>query len=106
MGVTLHGPYILRWASEGRMHVAITFPATETWNGNREVVSFLANVDNRRARCAISWEALENNFGGNNSPPLDAFRANRGAIEALAERLLIRRRLEQDGSLLIRTRDC
>lgn len=83
----------------------INFPAIETWNGNRDIVSFPAEVDGKRIQCAISWEALQDNFGGNAIPPLDCFRANRHAIEAKAARLIQRGRFEADGSVFIRSQD-
>ena len=86
--------------------MTISFPQTEAWDGDRFVVSFPAEVDSHRVRCAISLEALQDHFGTKNLKPLDAFRANRRAIEALAERFIKRQRFEKDGSMLIRTRDC
>lgn len=85
--------------------MSINFLAGETWNGNREIVSFLADVDGKRIQCAISWEALQDNFGGDGMEPIKCFRANRPAIEAKAERLIKRGRFEEDGSVLIRSQD-
>lgn len=85
--------------------MTISFPPAETWNGNRDVVLFPANVNGKTVQCAISWEALQDNYGGNGVPPLDCFRANRKAIEAKAERLIQKGRFEPDGSLLIRSQD-
>ncbi len=86
--------------------MAILFPAVEAWDGNRDVISFPADVNNQQIRCAVSWEALQDHFGGNDIPPLDAFRAKRSAIEGVAERLINWQRFEQDGSILIRSQDC
>ena len=85
--------------------MSINFPVVEAWNGNRDIVSFPAEVNGKRVRCAISWEALQDNFCGNGAPPIDCFRANRRAIEAKAERLIQEGRFEPDGSLLIRSQD-
>jgi hypothetical protein len=85
--------------------VAINFPAVEAWDANIECVSFPANVDGNRIRCLISWEALQDNFGGDDAPPIDAFRAARAEIEAKAEQLIRRQRFESDGSVLIRSHD-
>jgi hypothetical protein len=71
----------------------ISFPAVEASDGSRDVVSFPA-------------DALQDRFGGSNIPPLDTFRANRGAIERNAERIITHQRFEPDGSILIRSRDC
>lgn len=86
--------------------MAILFPAVEVWDGIRDVISFPADVNNQRIRCAVSWEALQDHFGGNDISPLDAFCAKRSAIEGVVERLINRQRFEQDGSILIRSQDC
>lgn len=85
--------------------MAIVFPANEVWDGSRYVVAFPADVDGNRINCAISLEALQDNFGGNQAVPLDCFRANRRAIEAKAERLIRHGRFEINGSILIRSQD-
>lgn len=86
--------------------MTILFPAVEAWDGNRDVVSFPAEINKQRINCAISWEALQDHFGGDNIPPLEAFRSNRSVIEGVAERLINEQRFEQDGSILIRSKDC
>jgi len=83
----------------------VTFPPVEAWDANRDVVSFPAEVDGTRIRCAVSWEALQDNFGGNGVPPLDCFRAARHAIETKAEGLIRKGHFEGDGSILIRSQD-
>jgi hypothetical protein len=83
----------------------ITFPAVEAWDGTRGVATFPADVDGKRIRCGVSWEALQDNFNGNNVAPLDCFRANRARIEAKVEVLIRKGRLEQDGSVLLRSQD-
>ena len=85
--------------------MAITFPPTETLDGMRMVVSFPADKDEDRILCAISFEALEDNFRGNGIPPLDCFRANRASIEEMAARFISQGRFEPDGSILIRSQD-
>lgn len=83
----------------------IVFPAIEAWDGDVNCVSFPADVDGKRVRCLVSWEALQDNFGGDNVQPLDCFRAVRHAIEGKAEKLIAQRRFEADGSVFIRTQD-
>jgi hypothetical protein len=85
--------------------MAVNFPAVEAWDFDREQVSFPAQLDGTSIRCAISWEALQDNFEGNGVDPLDCFRAHRPAIEHKAERLIGARRFEADGSILIRSQD-
>lgn len=83
----------------------LSFPAREAWDGSRLVVSFPADLDGSPVRCAISLEALQDHFGADSAGPMEAFRTHRGAVETTAERLINRRRFEQDGSILIRTQD-
>ena len=84
----------------------IRFPQIETWSGSPEQVSFPADVDGRRIPCRISWEALHDSFGARTMEPLEAFRQHRSAIETIAERLINRKRFEEDGSIFIRSEDC
>jgi hypothetical protein len=87
--------------------VAVAFPASETWDQSRRVASFPADADGKRIQCAISLDALEERFGADPKlEALQAFRNHRGEIERVAERLIRRRRLEPDGSVLIRPADC
>ena len=83
----------------------IRFPKIEDWVGNVDCVSFPADVDEKRIYCLISWEALQDNFGGNGVQPLDCFRQNRNRIEEKAERFISQGRFEADGSILIRSQD-
>jgi hypothetical protein len=86
--------------------MTILFPAGEAWDGNRDVISFPADMNNLRIRCAVSLEALEDHFGGDNISPLNTFHAKRSVIEGVAERLINQQRFEQDGSILIRSQNC
>ena len=83
----------------------IAFQPLEAWDGHRDVVTFPADVGGKRVHCAVSWEALQDNFGGNNTPPLDCFRVSRAIIEAKADGLIRKGRFEPDGSILIRSED-
>jgi hypothetical protein len=83
----------------------VVFVKKEAWNGERDCVSFAAELDGTTINCMISLEALQDNFGGSQMQPLDCFRENRKAIEAKAEALLYRKRFEDDGSILIRSQD-
>ena len=87
--------------------MAISFPASESWDAGRNAAVFPADEDEKRYLCAISLEALQERFGAPEKlEALEAFRNHRGRIERVAERLIRRRRLETDGSILIRTQDC
>jgi Protein of unknown function (DUF1488) len=83
----------------------IDFPNLDAWDGKRDVVTFPANVDEKRIQCAISWEALSDNFGGDRANLMHSFHANRPSIEAKAERLILQGRFETDGSIFIRSQD-
>ncbi len=56
-------------------------------------------------RCAISREALDDHFQGDDKDKLEVFRANRRAIEQEARRKYLAGGTEPDGSVLIRTGD-
>jgi hypothetical protein len=87
--------------------MTVTFPATQTWDKERNAVIFPADSDHGRVHCAIARGTLENEFGIDPKiEVLEGFRGHRGKIERVAERLIRRRRLEKDGSVLIRAEDC
>lgn len=83
----------------------ILFPKKEAWNSNIDGVAFPADVDGQRIGCAISEEALQDNFGGDYAPPLECFKENRRVIEGKAAELIRKRRFESDGSIFIRSSD-
>jgi hypothetical protein len=58
-----------------------------------------------RVRCAISREALDDHFDGDNKNKLELFRAHRRAIEQITRCKYLSGRLETDNSVLVRTRD-
>jgi hypothetical protein len=87
--------------------MALSFPSGEALDGSRDVVLFAADDEERRIQCAITLEAIQERFGSiDKLQALEGFRNHRGRIERVAERLIRRRRLEPDGSVLIRTQDC
>lgn len=59
----------------------------------------------QRIPCAISREALDDHFRGDNRNKLEVFRENRPAIEDIARRKYLSGRVEPDGTVLIRTAD-
>lgn len=85
--------------------MSLTFPMIEAWDGSIDCVSFPADENGVRIRCLISWEALQDNFGGELVSPLDSFRQSRGRIEQKIRELHSRKRVEPDGSIFIRTQD-
>jgi hypothetical protein len=56
-------------------------------------------------RCAISREALDDHFHGDNKNKLEVFRAHRREIEEITRRKYLSGRLEADKSILVRTGD-
>lgn len=85
--------------------MTISFSTDDRWNDDREIVQFRAMDGTKTIPCAISKEALDDHFE-NGANPLGVFRSNRGAIEAIASKLISLRRFESDGSILIGTSDC
>jgi len=93
----------VRWSMERH---DLTFPAPdERYDSNRMVVAFWGQDGDKRVRCAISREALDDHFAGDNKDKLEVFRANRKAIELKAGRKYLAGQTERDGSVLIRTTD-
>ena len=71
----------------------------------RDVVVFEGKDWSNIVPCAISREALEDHFYGDNKDKLKVFIANRERIEHEARRKYLSGRAEPDGSILIRTDD-
>ncbi|MFZ0662243.1 MAG: DUF1488 domain-containing protein [Acidobacteriaceae bacterium] len=82
----------------------LTFPdSEESYDTGRDVVVFGGSDRDQRIRCAISREALDDHFGGDNRNKVDVLRENRPAIEQIAQRKCLSGRVEPDGTVLIRT---
>ena len=93
----------VRWSLEQH---DLKFPAQEeAYNSSRQAVMFWGQDGNTRIPCAISREALDDHFQGDNKDKLEVFRANRRTIEQEARRKYLAGRTEPDGSVLIRTGD-
>lgn len=91
----------VRWSAERR---DLKFPTpAESYSSSRKVVSFWGQDGEKRVRCAISQEALDDHFKADNKDKLEVFRANRRAIEEIACRKYLEDQTEPDGSVLIRT---
>ena len=71
----------------------------------RKVVWFSAVRDEKCIDCGVTIDALVDHFGAFQDDPLPAFRKHRQEIWDLAEKLIAQRRLEDDGTLLIRSAD-
>jgi len=72
---------------------------------DREVVVFWGQDGATRVQCAISQEALDDHFKGDNKDKLEVFRTNRQAIEKEARKKYLAGATETDGSVFIRTLD-
>ncbi len=84
----------------------LTFPAPEEWyDGARDVVVFWGLDWDQCIGRAISEEALDDRFHGDNRNKLEVFRENRAVIEEIARRKYLSRHPEPDGNVLIRTAD-
>ena len=93
----------VKWSLEQR---GLTFPAPEeNYIPDRAVVVFWGQDGDKRIRCEISREALDDHFGGDGKDKLEIFRANRAAIEQEARKKYLAGRTEPDGAVLIRTAD-
>ena len=93
----------VRWSLEQH---DLKFPEPEEkYDFDREVVVFWGQDGETRVRCAISREALDDHFHGDDKDKVEVFRANRQAIEQEARRKYLAGETEPDGSILIRTGD-
>ena len=93
----------VRWSMERR---ELTFPSPdERYDSTRMVVTFWGQDGDKRVRCAISREAMDDHFQGDNRDKLEIFRSNRKTIEEEARRKYLGRNTERDGSVLIHTTD-
>lgn len=84
----------------------LTFPVPdERYDKSRESVVFWGQDRAQRVRCAISREALDDHFQGDNKDKLDVFRTNRQRIEEIARTKYLAGQIEPNGSVEIRTAD-
>lgn len=85
--------------------MAIEFPPIEAKDGSKMVIAFPAEVNGKRVHCSVSFEALQDNFGGNNIDPMTCFQEMRPSIEQKAREFIDAGRFEDDGSIVIRSAD-
>lgn len=90
-------------------HSPIEFPEKiERYDSSRDVVLFAARTREGEVDCAISGEALDDHFGAKGASQrarLAVFREHRPTIEKAARQKFLARRIERDGSILIRSID-
>jgi len=84
----------------------LIFPESDGQYDSVRMVVLFSGVDGDKVvPCAISREALEDYFDGDNKEPVKVFRNSRERIENEARRKYLFGRLESDGSVLIKTED-
>jgi len=89
----------VRWSLERH---DLKFPEpVEKFDFDREVVLFYGQDAETRVRCAISIEALDDDFRGDNRDKVEVFRENRQVIEQSARHKYATGDTEPDGSVLI-----
>ena len=89
----------VRWALEKH---DLKFPdQAEKWDFDREVVLFFGQDGDNRVRCAISREALDDDFRGDGRDKVEVFRENRAAIEQGVRQKYAAGDTETDASVLI-----
>jgi len=89
----------VRWSLE--RHELKFSDRAEKWDFDREVVVFFGQDGDSHVRCAISREALDDDFHGDNRDKVEVFRENRAAIEQRARQKYAAGDTETDGSILI-----
>ncbi len=89
----------VRWALEKH---DMAFPdQTEKFDFDREVVLFFGQDGKTRIRCAISREAVDDEFRADSREKIEVFRENRKVIEEAARQKYLAGDTESDGSILI-----
>ena len=87
------------------MTPTITFLSDGTWDADTEAVEFWAEVNGRRVRCRVFWEALDDLDHSSGKKRLDLFAVHRQAVEAKAEEKILAGAFETDGTISIRKED-
>lgn len=92
------------YTDEEAVGMELEFPAPdERYVFDRGAVVFWGQDGEKRVRCEISRETLDDHFGGDGKDKVGVFRANRRTIEDIARRKYLAGQTEPDGSILIRT---
>jgi fido (protein-threonine AMPylation protein) len=93
----------VRWSLEQH---DLRFPEPrETYDFDRRAIKFWGQDGKTSVRCAISREAIDDHFRGDDKDKLEVFRANRRVIEQEARRKYLNGETEPDGSVFVRTAD-
>jgi hypothetical protein len=97
--------YLTRHKVSTSDETEISFPMLECWNPMTKVASIAAQVDQRRVLCRISMEVLQKKFQASADEPMRAVAENRSLLQAKARILIENEAFEEDGSILIRSKD-
>jgi uncharacterized protein DUF1488 len=85
--------------------MTIEFPFGEYWQPLQNFVGFRAMVNNDRLDCHMEQKALVRYFKGKGKDPLEVFKANRKAIEAVARRMIEARKTDAEGPMAMSVDD-
>ncbi len=97
--------YLTRHKTSTSDETEISFPMLECWNPMTKVASIAAQVDQRRVLCKITMEVLQKKFQASADEPMRAVAENRSLLQAKARVLIENEAFEEDGSILIRSKD-
>lgn len=97
--------YLARHKPSPSGSTEITFPMLECWNPMTKVATIAAEVDKRRVLCRIPMDVLKKKFQATDDEPMRAVAENRSAIQANARILIESESFEEDGSIMIRSKD-
>lgn len=97
--------YLTRHKTSTSDETEITFPMLECWNPMTKVATIAAQVDQRRVLCRISLELLQKKFRASEDEPMRAVAENRTLLQARARVLIEKEAFEEDGSIVIRSKD-
>ncbi len=97
--------YLTRHKTSTSDETEITFPMLECWNPMTKVASIAAQVDQRRVLCKITMEVLQKKFQASVDEPMRAVVENRAVLQAKARILIEAEAFEEDGSILLRSKD-
>lgn len=97
--------YLTRHKTSSSGESEITFPMLECWNPMTKVATIAAQVDQKRVLCRISMEVLQKKFRASADEPMRAVAENRSVLQARARKLIESEAFEEDGSIVIRSKD-
>ena len=70
-----------------------------------KVATIAAQVDKTRVLCRVSLEVLQKKFHASTDEPMRAVAENRSELQGKARTLIENRAFEEDGSIMIRSKD-